>query len=296
MKAHRGFTLVELLVVVAIIGILIALLLPAVQAAREAARRSQCINHLKQFGLAFQNHHDVYQYFPSGGNHWQYAPDYTSGGTPEVAPRQRAGWGFQVLPFIEQKQVWEGGGGATNDDRQKNAMGAKVANFFCPSRRPPMAISAASWYAPTGTYEHGMTDYAASNGENTGVVIRTQDTQVWDLAQGPISTANITDGTSNTMIVGDKRMDHLHLGSMQTDDNEGYTCGWDHDSIRNTTLDPRPDTNVGNYGESRFGSSHPGGFNAAMADGAVRFLSYTLDQTIFTRLGQRNDGQTFQMP
>jgi len=296
MNRRKGFTLVELLVVIAIIGILIALLLPAVQAAREAARRSRCVNHLKQFGLAFQNHHDVYQCFPSGGSGWTYPPDYTSSGTPEVAPRQRAGWGFQILPFMEQKQVWDGGGGATNDDRQKNAMGAIISNFFCPSRRAPMAISAASWYGPAGTYVHGMTDYAASNQENNGVVIWTNNTQVWDTAQGPITTASILDGTSNTMIAGDKRMDSLHLGSMQSDDNEGYSCGWDHDTVRSTTLDPRPDNEGLGWGENRFGSAHPGGFNAGFADGAVRFLSYTIDLTVFSRIGQRNDRQPFQMP
>jgi prepilin-type N-terminal cleavage/methylation domain-containing protein len=126
----RAFTLVELLVVIAIIGILVALLLPAIQAARESARRTQCSNHLKQIGLGFQNHHDTYRFFPTAGHHWGYAPEY-EGATPLIAPKQRAGWAFQILPFIEQSIVYEGNGGTTLDEMQINAIGAKISTYFC---------------------------------------------------------------------------------------------------------------------------------------------------------------------
>ncbi len=97
---NNAFTLVELLVVIAIIGILVGLLLPAVQAAREAARRGQCANQIKQLGLAFHLHHDQFRQFPTGGWDWDTPPTY-QGGMPYTGSRQRAGWGFQVLPFIE---------------------------------------------------------------------------------------------------------------------------------------------------------------------------------------------------
>jgi prepilin-type N-terminal cleavage/methylation domain-containing protein len=292
-RAPRAFTLVELLVVIAIIGILVALLLPAIQAARESARRTQCTNHLKQIGLGFQNHHDTYRFFPTAGHHWSYAPEY-EGATPLIAPKQRAGWAFQILPFIEQSIVYEGNGGTTLDEMQINAMGAKISTYFCPSRRPPQSVVGNSWYGPAGSYAHAMIDYAGSNANNNGVVVQTNSNQTW--ANGaPISTASITDGTSNTMVVGEKRMNYMALGTMQSDDNEGYTCGWDHDTMRYTDREPRPDRNTGD-GEQRFGSSHPAGINAVFADGTVRFLSWDIDLTLFHRMGQRSDGQPVTFP
>src|SRR5688500_17047772 len=101
-RLAAGFTLVELLVVIAIIGVLISLLLPAVQAAREAARRSECVNRLKQLGVATHNLVDVYKTFPSAGiGPW---PNITLGGSAVRTPdEQEIGWGFQILPFMEQK-------------------------------------------------------------------------------------------------------------------------------------------------------------------------------------------------
>ncbi len=295
-RLRRGFTLVELLVVIAIIGILVALLLPAIQAAREAARRTQCTNHLKQIGIAFQNHHDTYRYFPHGGNHYSYPPDYGQGLNPEVGPTQRAGWGFQILPFIEQELIWRGEGGADAEACQRNAMGAAIGTFFCPSRRPPMAVSGASWYGPSGTYAHGMTDYAGSNHGNTGLIVQINSNGAWANG-GPITTALVVDGTSNTLAVGEKRMNIKALGTLQNDDNEGYTSGFDHDVMRytDTAHDPRPDVRSG-IGDQRFGSSHPGGFMTVFADGAVHFISYDIDGTNFANMGNRDDGAAIHFP
>ncbi len=295
-KQREAFTLVELLVVIAIIGILVALLLPAIQAAREAARRTQCSNNLKQFGVAFQNHHDTYKFFPTGGSGWPYAPDYTVEGLAEIAPRQRAGWGFQVLPFIEQRAVWEGSNAPNNDQRQRDAIGAKIPAFFCPSKGAPRAFSAGFWYGPSGTYDHAMTDYAGCDTMNDGVVIYTDPNQTWS-SQGAVKMASLTDGSSNTMAVGEKRMNIKGLGGFQGEDNEGYTCGWDHDTMRRTNLEPRPDTlGVPDWGEERFGSSHPGGFLAVFADSATHFIPWDVDPTIFRQMGNRSDGGVFKFP
>jgi prepilin-type N-terminal cleavage/methylation domain-containing protein len=107
-RSRRGFTLVELLVVIAIIGVLVALLLPAVQAAREAARRSQCMNQVKQIMLSMHNHESALRAFPSGGIHpWPRIEDYLNGpgGAPYGPDKQGLTWGFQILPYLEGQAV-----------------------------------------------------------------------------------------------------------------------------------------------------------------------------------------------
>ena len=284
---RSGFTLIELLVVIAIIAVLIALLLPAVQQARESARRTQCRNNLKQFGLAMHNHHDTYRVLPSGGTAWWYHMTYTASGTPEIAPNQNGGWGFQVLPFIEATAVWQGANKTTNMDRSIQAIKTPNVVFFCPSRRAAQVHpDNADWYtSPSNSgqsYGHAQTDYASSNGQNTGAITQTT----------PKRLADITDGTSQTLLLGEKKLDRYFLGQYQGDDNEGYTAGWDHDTIRWTDRAPAADTSVnGGWGEQRFGSSHAGAFNGLMCDGSVKSLSYNIDLTVWLRIGQRDDGQ-----
>ncbi len=137
-----GFTLVELLVVIAIIGVLIALLLPAVQAAREASRRSQCVNQLKQMGVATHNLLDVHKTFPSAGiGPW---PNITLGGNAVKSPdEQEIGWGFQILPFMEQQQIHDYRSPIANAPTVARAFVERfvasnaVSYYFCPSRRSP---------------------------------------------------------------------------------------------------------------------------------------------------------------
>jgi prepilin-type N-terminal cleavage/methylation domain-containing protein/prepilin-type processing-associated H-X9-DG protein len=274
-----GFTLVELLVVIGIIAVLIGLLIPAVQKVREAAARAQCVNNLKQIGLAFHSHHDLLGYFPSGGWEWWTAPSYTDG-APDVGANQKAGWGFQILPFVEAEAVWRAGA--------VTAIATPNPVFFCPTRRAPQTITYQDEYKPPlsgGGYitdlTHALCDYAASNWEGTGVVRQYR----------PVRIADIADGTSNTLMVAEKRINLADLGKWQPDDNEGYTVGWDEDTIRHTDRSPLPDFFGNVTGNKRFGSSHPGNFNTVFADGSVHPLAYGIDATMFSYLGNINDGK-----
>ncbi len=275
--ARRAFTLVELLVVIAIIGILIAITLPAVQAAREAARRTHCQNNLKQIALAFHQHHDAHQFFPSGGWAWDKAPTYVNG-TPASGSPQQAGWGFQILPYIEAVTVWNAGPVA--------AIGTPNSVFFCPTRSGPQTLTLGDDYDPPltgGDLVHALCDYAASNREGTGVVRR----------YDPISLREVTDGTTNTLVVAEKRLNLAFMYEPQEDHNEGYTVGWNSDTIRRADVAPEPDF-LGDHGvdgDHRFGSSHANSFFAAFLDGSVRPIPYTIDKTVFEHAGNISDGQ-----
>ena len=280
--ARRGFTLVELLVVIAIIGVLVSLLLPAVQASREASRRTQCQNQLKQISLAFHQHHDTLQFFPTGGWDWMTPPTFVNG-TPATGRAQQAGWGYQILPFVEQTAVWNGGGGTTDTDKALFAIAAPTKLFFCPSRRPPQTVTYSyPGYLNGVEAKHALCDYAASSLDASGVV-RQYD---------PRRMAEITDGTSHTLLVGDKRLNRAKLGQPQADDNEGYTCGWNEDTVRLTSQRPQIDF-IGDpslFGGKAFGSSHPSAFCIALADGSVRTLAYTVELGAFKSLGDVDDG------
>jgi len=297
MLRRRGFTLVELLVVIAIIGVLIALLLPAVQAAREAARRTTCLNHLRQLGVACQLHHSAHKFFPSGGG-----PDYTwhmtyIGGRPAHAPLQHGSWAFQILPYIEASDVWEGVGGATDIDKSIIAISTPQAVLFCPSRRPPEVVVAKDWYtnpSTNRTFGHAKNDYAASS-------LNTSSTKAaWKRGIGAITRmtptrgAEVTDGLSKTMLLGEKRVNLPFMGSMFANDNEGYTCGWNHDTLRNTEVEPLADYVgvAGDTGGDRFGSSHPGVFGVVMADTTTKMVSYEISLETFKRMGHRADGKS----
>jgi prepilin-type N-terminal cleavage/methylation domain-containing protein/prepilin-type processing-associated H-X9-DG protein len=283
---RQGFTLIEVLVVIAIIGILIALLVPAVQKVREAASRTQCQNNLKQIGLAFHAHHAALKYFPTGGWEWWSTPTY-SNGIPAVGAQQQAGWGFQILPYIEGDVVWRGGQATNDDDRVRIAMGTPNAVFFCPSRRAPQTVTFSfPGFFNGNTIACALCDYGASNWEMTGVVQQYLPNRVTD----------VTDGTSNTLLVGEKRLNLALLGQVQTDDDSGYASGWDQDIIRRTDITPAPDYRApSGDGEKRFGSSHSGRFNALFTDGTVRTISYSVAPTTFMNLGNKNDGQSIDL-
>jgi prepilin-type N-terminal cleavage/methylation domain-containing protein len=290
-RQRAAFTLVELLVVIAIIGGLIGLLLPAVQSARESARNTTCKNQVRQMGLAFQRHHDALSFFPTGGNEWWTPPTY-SGGQPATGRQQDASWAFQILPYIEADAIWKGVG---SDDRSRaiSAIAAMIPTYFCPSRRGPQTVkytSSTMYIAPayslSGELTHGLMDYAGCNLEGTGVLVRSGS----DLLIAPRRISDVTDGTTSTLAVAEKRLNLRYLGQRQQDDNEGYTAGWDEDTVRDTKNTPERDYVGDADGGDKFGSSHPSTFNSVFVDGSVHGLSYGIDAAVFNALGNIRDG------
>ena len=169
----QGFTLVELLVVIAIIGILVALLLPAIQAAREAARRTQCINNLKQLGTACQLHVDTHGFFPSGGwgDWWVGCPDMGAG------KNQPGTWTYSLLSFIEESsRRGIGQGFKCTDANSKAALGQMIASsvavFYCPTRRAaqPYPMGSRPYPNLTPPPYAGKTDYAGNLGGDLAVI------------------------------------------------------------------------------------------------------------------------------
>jgi prepilin-type N-terminal cleavage/methylation domain-containing protein len=292
-----AFTLVELLVVIAIIGILVSLLLPAVQAARESARRTQCTNNLKQMLLAVQTHHDQYKYLPMGGSFpW---PDISKNaqGAIEILDKQNMGWMFQILPFMEQKNVWELG-------NLQPVREMRIDAYFCPSRRFTARndkIILNDYVAATPSNSLGLnltqslwTGDTAGAGHDeiwtimdfkfSGAIIRRT------LTGRPISLAALTDGTSNVLVLSEKRVGVDRYDGPSWHDDRGWTDGWDPDTIRSTSVVPKKDARNSTVSGYEFGSAHPAGIVSAFADGSVRPISYNVDLILFNRLGHRSDG------
>ena len=278
--SRKGFSLIELLLIIGIIATLIGLLLPAVQRIREAANRMSCQNNLKQIGLAFHSHLASHGNLPTGGWEWSTPPKYIGGG-PAVGAQQTAGWGFQILPYVEGDTTWKAGPAI--------AIATPNTLFFCRSRRFPQMVTYPDQYTPPVTgadVTHGLCDYAASNWEGTGAVQQFN----------PLRMEDIVDGATNTLLISEKRLNLANLGKDQPDDNEGYTSGWDEDTIRRTNIAPAPDFWGTDWDEERrFGSSHPAGINALFVDGSVHFISYSINPLTFSLLGNRSDGQAVSL-
>jgi len=288
---RAAFTLIELLVVIAIIAILIGLLLPAVQKVREAAARSSCQNNMKQIGIAINMHNDTVGFLPHNADTWANPPAYNAPGQPAGLNQQHGGWLFQILPFVEQKAVYEGGGGGSVAQCQINAMGAPIKTYFCPARGAPRVISGGAWYGPGGTYGHAQTDYAASSSDAPGggaIVYFNQ----YGTNNGliTITTINSQDGTSQTFAAGEKRLDPRALGQFQSNDNEGYTSGWDWDTVCSTQNPPLQDQ-PGQFGNGYFGGPHSGGVVMLFVDGSAKTIAYSTTPGTFAALGTRAGGE-----
>lgn len=278
-RKSRGFTLIELLVVIAIIAVLIALLLPAVQQAREAARRTQCKNHLKQFGIALHNYHDAHQFFPPA------AVVGNVGANQDVA----RGWSWtqMLLPYVDQAPLYNQIGvgqqnrvpqtamGNTNDYTTANAgsieklFTTNIAMFRCPSASGDQV----------NKYE-----------KNMGVLMYCLNNQVAPVPNPPRSTrvSDFYDGTSNTVLMGEKALmqgpfvavgatwatsricsNRLHIVAAQNNMNTPFDGS--HDAASNCYIENGSPVNL--VTRAVPASAHVGGCHFVMADGAVKFIS-----------------------
>lgn len=271
-----AFTLIELLVVIAIIAILVALLLPAVQQAREAARRTQCKNNLMQLGIAMHNYDMAFEMLPPGCVN----PD---GPIRNIEQGYHMSWIVQILPMMEQSALFqainfdEGAYGAANGAIRATA----ISTLICPT--------------DSGARD-GRINYAACFGGDN-VAINTNNTGLFYL-NSSIGYQQIRDGASNTIMIGEKILvkgitDFGWMsGTMGTLRNTGVVIntGWDVGGpgigVGRPPLAPPSDTAT-----SGFSSYHTGGAQFLLADGAVRFISENINAPIFSILGGREDRQ-----
>ncbi|MCU0721724.1 MAG: DUF1559 domain-containing protein [Pirellula sp.] len=306
-KTKSAFTLVELLVVIAIIGILVGLLLPAVQAAREAARRMQCQNNLKQLALASHNFHDAFKRFPAGG----LAPTTTPGSQFSAIS--------QLLPYIEQGNVHAmiDFSVPVQHASNTNARNTPIGTFVCPSE--PRSNPMPSLGAPT--------NYMSNTGAMPFFVI--PGPQLFSgvfYVNTTVRFADITDGTSQTALFSERLMSDgsngivspledvfFHPGNPATSDEAHTMCQgiditnlanqfplfmgapWLHHQHRYQHISPPNSRSCGYFvvGKATMPASsrHTGGVNVALADGSVSFVTSTIDRVAWRAIGTRNGGE-----
>jgi prepilin-type processing-associated H-X9-DG protein len=297
-----------LLVVIAIITLLMALLLPAIQKTRESANRLRCANNLKQFGIAFHHHHNDFTRFPSGGWGWQWVGDPDRG----TDRKQPGGWIYNIMWYIEQQTLRDMGHGMPQAQKfAQNAIriGRPMALMNCPSRRdggpypnnsnydyrntknPPPWLARSDYAANAGDqlqdeFFSGPSSFAQGDNPNFNWPSTTNLTGVV-FQRSMIKIADIYNGTSNTYLAGDKYMnaDHYSDGG-DPSDNENMYVGFDNDINRTTFYPPMKDRR-GVTNTFAFGSAHPAGLNMLMCDGSVQFVGYDVEPAVQKRAGNR---------
>ncbi|MBD3675944.1 MAG: DUF1559 domain-containing protein [Planctomycetaceae bacterium] len=307
----RGFTLIELLVVIAIIAVLVALLLPAVQQAREAARRSQCKNNLKQIGLAVHNYHDTHGVFPPG-----YLSRNVGVSDPAAADSGPGfAWGTMILPFLDQSPIYSQLDFNRDCTLPSNlALGQETLTVFqCPSDpgqnmftvnngNTNIDLPKANY---VGIYGYGSVSMAPGNPNPAGLFYRNSSVRM----------ADILDGTSNVLMVGERASEHDFVTNLPAVNAYSTWYAAVPGAMRPagmmmaSMMEAHPSLVLGHVGQDammgmmamhhspnttnhivNFSSRHTGGMQFLLSDGSVHFLSENIDYNTFRFLGQRADG------
>jgi prepilin-type N-terminal cleavage/methylation domain-containing protein/prepilin-type processing-associated H-X9-DG protein len=307
-----GFTIVELLVVIGIAGILIALLLPAVQSSREAARRAHCQNNLKQLALGATQHLDAHKHLPTGGWGYRWAGDPDRG----FDQRQPGGWIYNILPFIEQQVIRDLGKGQNMPEKRlagQQAASTPITTIICPTRRPAMTYPyryPAKYYNIDQPSLIARSDYAANAGDkvccqgwgprtleigDTSYKWRAHKVLTGTIYQrSAIRSEEITDGLSKTYLLGEKYLRTTDYDNGKNlGDDQGWNAGYVKDNQRWTVDNKRwrPRQDSPKDGLENFGSPHPGAMQFAFADGSVHTISYDITPKVHAAFGNRKDDQ-----
>jgi prepilin-type N-terminal cleavage/methylation domain-containing protein/prepilin-type processing-associated H-X9-DG protein len=271
-----GFTLVELLVVIAIIGILVALLLPAVQAAREAARRTSCLNNITQLGLAVHHYEFNHEHLPAG----VLNPEGPIRSEPEG---QHVSWIVQTLPYFEQPNAYR--------------LFDQQAGAYAMANAPVRKLSLSLLRCPSFPGDEMNEDETAALGTYAGCH-HASETPIDDDNNGllflnsQLRYSDILDGSSQTLLLGEMLPRLASLGwvsgTRATLRNTSHFEQWRR---RRRPGDPEPAKEPGPLEVGGFGSSHPGGANFVFADGSARYLRDNIDPKVFEQMGNRADGK-----
>ena len=311
---RSGFSVLELLTVIGIIGLLLALIVPAVQSSREAARRTQCKNNIRQLALAMENHQSVYGRFPTNGwgYRWIGVPDR---GTDK---RQPGGWIYNVLPYLERNGLREMGRGEPLPEQWSSLsrlMQSRLPGLSCPSRPAGVLSPQNTGVRPYNADWVPMvakTDYAVNEGDHitdtragpstlqegdSGAYVWRDPSAATGICfqRSQIRPGDIRDGLSQTYLLGEK---HVSITGYDSHDDPGHDqsmyCGVDLDINRWVINPPARDSDA--IHERRFGSAHLTGCHMALCDGSVRLISYSIDGEIHRRVGNRRDGLVVTLP